>query len=179
MCRQRGSLVRPTVGIDNQKGVEEMRKVLVVDSEPGFVRVVTQILQPSYQVIFASRREEGLKRARREAPDLVLLGFLEPRGDSFKLHKELRESPETNRIPLLVVDVRPEEHSRKGWRREEGMQMDAEDYVSRPIESTELMELVEDIFQRVALKSVSLADILDRMERALKRMEKIEEMLVK
>lgn len=155
------------------------QKILVVDREPDLVRTAREALGSFYEVSVASTRREGLEKAKRESPDMVIVGFLEPRGDAFKLHKELRKGPKTKGIPLLVVDVRPEEHSRKGWRREEGMQMDAEDYVSRPIESTELRELVEDIFERVVPKSAELRDILEQMEKVLKRVEKIEEVLAK
>lgn len=155
------------------------QKILVVDREPDFVRTAREALGSFYEVSVASTRREGLEKAKRESPDMVIVGFLEPRGDAFKLHKELKESPKTNEIPLLVVDVRPEEHSRKGWRREEGMQMEAEDYVSRPIESTELTELVGDVFERAVPKLLELRDILEQMEKVLKRVEKVEKVLAR
>lgn len=155
-------------------------KVLVVDNEPDFVEMARNALEASsYQVIVAPHRKGGLETARREAPDLVIVGALEPRGDAFKLHRELRDSPGTHNIPMLVVDVRAEEHPRKGWRRDEGMQMDAEDYVSRPIEPAELVAHVEGVLERAARKVVELADVLKRMEEVLKRVERIERSLVK
>lgn len=155
------------------------RKILVVDREPAFLKAARGALEGLHEVSVASTRSEGLEKAEREAPDMVIIGFLEPRGDAFKLHKELRGSLRINRMPLLVIDVCPEEHSRKGWRREEGSQMDAEDYVSRPIEPKELAELVGDILETAVPKSVELEDMLEHMERVLKRMEKIEDLLVK
>ncbi len=155
------------------------RKILVVDRDPAFLKTVREALEDLYEVSIASTRSEGLEKAEREAPDMVIIGFLEPRGDAFKLHKELKGNPKINRMPLLVIDVCPEEHSRKGWRREEGSQMDAEDYVSRPIEPKELAELVGDILETAVPKSVELEDMLEHMERVLKRMEKIEGLLVK
>lgn len=154
-------------------------KILVVDEDPAFLSTVVEALDDLYQVSVASSMSQGLEKAEKEAPDMVIIGFLEPRGDAFKLHKKLRESPKTNVIPLLVVDVRPEEHARKGWTKEEGSQMDAQDYISRPIKPTELAELVEDTLERAAPKSAEIDDILEQMERVLKRMEKIEELLVK
>lgn len=155
-----------------------MQKILVVDREPDFVRMAREALSSCYEVSIAPTRREALEKAKKESPDMIILGFLEPQGDAFKLHEELRKDPITKNIPLLVVDVSSEEHTRKGWRREEGIRMDAEDYVSRPIEPTELAELVEDIFERVAPKSVELKDTLERMEKVLKRVEKIEKALV-
>ena len=109
---------------------------------------------------------------------MVILGYLEPRGDAFKLHKELRETLVTKNIPLLVVDVNPQEHARKGWSREQGMQMKAEDYISRPVEPAELAELVGGILEITAPKPMELRDALEQMEMVLKRVDKIEEMLL-
>jgi len=151
----------------------------VVDRDSGFVRTAQQALRDFYEVSVASTRREALGKVGRESPSMVILGYLEPRGDAFRLHKELRGNLENNRIPLLVVDVRPEEHFRKGWRREEGMQMDAEDYVSRPIEPHEVTELVGEIFERTSVKPVELKSIWEQVEGVLKRMERIEKLLVK
>lgn len=156
----------------------ERKKILIVDSEPGFVARARKALEGHYQVEVASSREEGLEKAKRGYPDLIIVGYLEPRGNSFKLHKDLRENLTTREIPLLVVDVRPEEHARKGWTREEGMQMDAEGYLSRPVDPDELREEVASILKSVAAKPVELEDVLEQMEMLLKRVEKIEKMLV-
>jgi DNA-binding response OmpR family regulator len=156
-----------------------MQKVLVVDRDSNFVRMAQQALGDFCEVSVASTRVEALGKTGRKSPDMVILGYLEPRGDAFRLHKELRENPETNRIPILVVDVRPEEHLRKGWRREEGMQMDAKDYVSRPIKPAELKELVGEILERTAPKPVELEGVWQQVEGVLKQMDKIEKMLVK
>ncbi len=157
----------------------ERLKILVVDRDPHFIRMAQQALGDSYEVSVAFTKREGLGKVKGESSSMVILGYLEPRGDAFRLHKELRENLKNNRVPLLVVDVCPEEHFRKGWRREEGMQMDAEDYVSRPIEPHELTELVGEIFQRISVKPVELKSIWEQVEGVLKRMEKIEKVLVK
>ena len=155
-------------------------KILVIDKEPEFIEVARKAAElSSWQLITASGKEEGFKKALKEKPDLIILGYLEPRGSSFALHKELRKEPLTQNIPLLVVDVRPEEHSRKGWRKGEGLQMDAEDYISRPVEPAELQEIVKRIMQRTLVKALEPEEVLEHMEEALKRIDKIEETLVK
>jgi len=149
-----------------------------MDTEPAFLKTAREALEGLYQMSVASSRNEGLEKAKREAPDMIIIGFMEPRGASFKLHKDLKKNHRTNRIPLLVVDVHPEEHCRKGWKKEEGKKMDVEDYVSRPIEPAELAELARDILEKAAPKSVKMDDILEQMEKVLKRIEKIEKLLV-
>jgi methylenetetrahydrofolate reductase (NADPH) len=83
-----------------------------------------------YDVSLTSDEEEAIKKAKEETPDAIILGYMEPRGSAFKLHSELREGWLTKNIPLLVVDINSDEHTRKGWRREEGMMMDAENYIA-------------------------------------------------
>ena len=155
------------------------RRILVVDQDLAFLREAREALEDSYEVSVASGRSEGLEKVEREVPNMVIVGFMEPRGDAFKFHKELKESPKTGIIPLLVIDVCPEEHSRRGWRKEEGAQMHAEDYISRPIEPTELAELVGDILETATPKSPEIDHIIEHVEKVLKRMEKIEKLLVK
>lgn len=157
----------------------KQHRILVVDSEPDFINTVREALDTSYEVSVASTKKEGLNKAKRETPHMVILGYLEPRGDAFEMHKELRETLVTKNIPLLVVDVSPGEHTRKGWRRDEGMQMDAEDYISRPVEPAELAKLVEEILEeRAAPKPLELREVVEQMERVLKRVDKIEKMLL-
>ncbi|GAH68693.1 unnamed protein product [marine sediment metagenome] len=156
-------------------------KILVVDSKLDFVRLARNALGISgYQVVTAPDRKGGLEMAREQTPDVIIVGALEPRGDAFKLSKELRDSPRTQNIPILVVDVRPEEQLQKGWRWHEGMQMNAEDYIPRPIEPADLVESVKRILNRVMWqRPIDSTEILKRMEETLKRVEKLEMLLAK
>jgi len=128
-------------------------KVLVIDRNPDFIGATRDALEDSYRVISTSTKKGVMERIRKEVPDFVILGYLEPRGTSFEVHKELREKSRTKNVPLLVVDASVEEHPRKGWRKEEGMQMDADDYITQPIEPARLREMVHGILQRSLARS--------------------------
>ena len=158
--------------------MERKPKVLVIDGERTFREMARKALQPSFEVSCTSDPNEGLEKAKKDSPNLILLGYLEPRGTSFELHNKLREGQLTRNIPLVVVDVPPQQHSRKGWRREEGMQMDADDYLSRPLEPAELKEAVDRIVRRVRTKPMDLKEVLEQMEIILNRIDKIEQLLV-
>ena len=115
----------------SENGGNGKPKILVIGSESEFLKKARESLDDaSYDVSMTSSEEEGLEKARQENPDAIILGYMEPRGVAFKLHNELREGWLTKNIPLLVVDVNSDEHARKGWRREEGMLMDADNYVA-------------------------------------------------
>jgi DNA-binding response OmpR family regulator len=153
-------------------------RVLVVDSEADFLRAARKALDASFEVASTTSASEGLGRASRERPDVIVLGHLEPRGTSFAVHNELRNSPATKDIPLLVVDVRPKDHSRKGWTRREGLRMNAEDYTSRPVEPEELADALTRIIRRTSGEPIGLREASEHMERTLERINRIEQLLV-
>jgi len=84
--------------------MKKRRKVLVVGSIPDFHQGVGKSLETQFDVVSASNEVEGLSKARTERPQAIILGYLEPRGSSFRLHKRLREGWITKHIPQLVVD---------------------------------------------------------------------------
>jgi len=153
-------------------------KILIIDSEPDFVKNTEGVLNDHYTVITATKAEEGLEKAELESPDAIILGYLKPRGTSFKVHTELRSRPSTQDIPLIIVDVRSEEHSRKGWKMHEGLKMNAEDYISRPVELSELVSSIEGVIRRTSLEPMDLIEASEQMEKALERLNKIEELLI-
>jgi two-component system phosphate regulon response regulator PhoB len=154
-------------------------KILIIDSEPDFVKNTGGALKKLYTVVTATRAEEGLDKAEREKPDAIILGYLKPRGTSFKVHMELRSRTSTRNIPLLIVDVRAEEHSRKGWKMHEGLKMNAEDYISRPVELSELVRSIEGIIRRTSTEPMGLREASEQLEKTLERLNKIEELLIK
>jgi DNA-binding response OmpR family regulator len=154
-------------------------KILVVDSEENFIETTQDALEPDFEVVLATSAKEGMDKAVKECPEVIILGYLEPRGTSFRLHKELRNDASTKSIPLLVVDVRPEEHSRKGWKRQEGLHMYADDYMARPVEPEELRTAIDGILRRASMEPMGLKEASEQMERALARINKIEELLIK
>jgi len=108
---------------------EKKRKVLVIGSIPEFRELIRESLHDQFEVVDASSESEGLAKARTERPETLILGYLDPRGSSFRLHKMLREGWITKHIPQLVVDAHFPGQLEKAWTSQEAMQMDAEDYL--------------------------------------------------
>lgn len=159
--------------------MDQKTKILVIDSDPDFLESNRKTMKGHFKVLGALNAEMGLKIARTECPDAIVLGYLAPRGTSFQVHTELRSHQSTKNIPLLIVDVRPEEHSRKGWRRDEGLQMDAEDYLSRPVKPAELVKAIQGVMRRTSGKPIGLKEAAEYLEEALERIDRIEELLLK
>jgi len=130
--------------------MEKRAKILVVDEEPKFTMDLQVALEATgYQVVAASNRSEAQEIARREKPDLTILGTIAPRGDAFLLHQWLKQSPNFSDLPLIVIDAPSEKQLIKGWRRDEGLRLEAECYLCKPIEPAALMPQIEKLLDKV------------------------------
>src|SRR4030042_1270093 len=109
--------------------LSQKRKVLVIGSIPELHQLMEETLRNRFEVVHASSESEGLSKARGERPEPLILGYLDPRGSSFRLHKKLREGWITKHIPQLVVDAHFPGQPEKAWTSQEAMQMDAEEYL--------------------------------------------------
>lgn len=128
---------------------EEKRKILIVDDEPAFASALQGALESeTCEVATAATKAEAQQALKTIDPALVILGTLSPRGEAFSLHQWLRENPNTKDLPIIVMDAPPEKQLIKGWRRDEAALMDAEDYVSKPIEPGSLATRAQSILDR-------------------------------
>jgi len=126
--------------------MEKYKKILLIDDEPDFVEAFTRTLEAkSFQVIATSRAQA--QEMMKDEPDIVVLGTITPAGEAFRLHQWLKGHPRYKDIPLLVIDARLEERDVKGWRREEGMQLEAEGYASKPIEPASLVPRIQSLVE--------------------------------
>ena len=128
-------------------------KILVVDDELDFTADLQGALEAkAYHVVTASDRGQAQERVRYERPDLIILGTIVPRGDAFLLHQWLKRSPSFNGLPLIVIDAPQEKQLIKGWRRDEGLRLEAEDYLRKPIGSAALVPKIEKLLERAVAR---------------------------
>ena len=81
-------------------------------------------------------------------PDAVIIGTIMPRGDAFHLHQWMKQSCDFNELPIMVIDAPPEKRLLKGWRVDEGKRLEAEDYVSKPVDPIALVPRVCSLLGR-------------------------------
>lgn len=116
-------------------------KVLVVDDDPGIRKLVEYNLgMEGYEVIAAGGGKEGLSRAKSESPDLVLLDLMMPDMHGFKVCQELKSDSRMSII--LLTAVNGEEDVLKGF------SVGADDYVTKPFSSEELLARVRAVLRR-------------------------------
>ncbi len=94
-------------------------RVLVIASQAEFLEKAEKALGDAYQVTATADAAEGLKGARNDRPDAIVLGHLEPRGSVFNVHGELRGGWLTRNTPLIAIDFG--DAGANGWRQEDGV----------------------------------------------------------
>ena len=125
------------------------KQILIVDDEPDFVLALRNALKGEMcDIATAATKTQAQQAVKTITPDLVILGTLSPRGEAFSLHQWLRENPKTKDLPIVVIDATPEKQLIKGWRRDEAVLMDAEDYLTKPIEPGALAARTQTILDR-------------------------------
>jgi len=143
----------------------ETDKILVVSSTPDLAELVKEAVVGSLEVTYASNQQEGLDKARKEIPDIIVLGYIEPQGTAFELHHRLREGWITRNIPLLLVDIESQDHSQRVLSMEEGLQIEADEYISLPYEkghvsATRLAEPIARLRERLKTRLRTTANLL-------------------
>jgi DNA-binding NarL/FixJ family response regulator len=124
--------------------MERNIKILLVDDESEFIAdMQAKLLAKGWQVLTVGNRLQAEEVAHREKPDLIILGTIVPRGDAFRLHQWLKQSPNFREVPLIVVDAPPEKRMIKGWRMDEGLKLEAEQYLIKPVESAAVVAWAE------------------------------------
>jgi len=119
-------------------------KVLVVDDEPLIAQMLTDKLQELYvNVIRASNGVEALEMAWEHVPDLILLDVMMPKIDGFEVAKILKENPRTATIPIIFLTALSQVKDKV-----RGLQLGAEDYVTKPFHFDELLVRVNKVLRK-------------------------------
>jgi len=119
------------------------KKIFIVEDELDFLSTLRERLEfEGFEVTTAVDGEEALKKIPEEQPDLILLDIMLPEMNGYQVCRELKSTPETETIPVVVVTAKSQE-SDKFWAKETG----ADDYVTKPFEMEELLQKIQDNLQ--------------------------------
>jgi DNA-binding response OmpR family regulator len=116
--------------------------VLVVDDEPRMTKFIRMNLElEGYRVIEAHNGLEALDKARTNLPDLVILDVMMPELDGFETLEMLRE---VSNVPVIMLTVRSDEEDKV-----RGLELGADDYVTKPFGTRELVSRVKAVLRRI------------------------------
>jgi len=125
------------------------RTILLIDDEPDLIKLLDyNLTRAGYLALSARDGETGLAMARKHAPDLIILDLMMPGLDGLEVCKKLRQDSSTARIPILMLTAKAEEGDRVL-----GLELGADDYVTKPFSVREVLARVKAILRRMEAAS--------------------------
>jgi len=129
--------------------LERKARIMIVDDDADFVESTKIILESKpYEVIVATDGDEGLRKAREESPDLILLDIIMPVKDGFTAAEQLKKDPKLAKIPVLMLTSYSTKGSGTGIPLSRGYTLEAEDYIDKPISPRDLLAAVEKYLKK-------------------------------
>ena len=128
---------------------DKKAKILIIDDQPSEVKMVKMALeQANYEVCYAYNGKEGLEKATQEKPDLIILDVMMPEKDGFITCGELKKSPETSSVPVIILTsiessslVFPDAESAAD-------SPHADEYIDKPVDPNFLLKRVERLLKK-------------------------------
>ena len=113
-----------------------IKNVLVVDDSATDTHLLTEILKKNgYSVSTAGSGEEGITKAKKERPDVILMDIVMPGMSGFEATRSITRDADTSHIPIIICSTKGQETD-KAW----GLRQGAKDYLVKPISEKILIE---------------------------------------
>jgi two-component system, OmpR family, alkaline phosphatase synthesis response regulator PhoP len=124
-----------------------MKRVLIIEDDKDIVELVRyNLANEGFQVSAALDGVSGLTTVKKTPPDLLLLDLMLPKLSGLEICREIRRDDSLNRLPILMLTARGEEADRVV-----GLEMGADDYVTKPFSPRELIARVKALLRRTEL----------------------------
>ncbi len=124
-------------------------KVLLIDDDPDFVEATRIVLESKpYEVIVSHDGDDGLRKAREQSPDLIILDVIMPVKDGFSTAEQLKKDAGLKNIPVIMLTSYAEKGSGSSIAMSGGLAMETEDYIDKPVTPEELLKKVEKYLKR-------------------------------
>ncbi len=114
--------------------------ILLVEDNQDVSRYIAHLLEADYNLLFASDGEQAIEVATMQMPDIVITDVMMPKVDGLTLCRTLREKPETDHIPIIVVTAKATEADRI-----EGLKAGADAYLIKPFNADELRICIDNL----------------------------------
>src|SRR5262249_20872347 len=137
--RGSGSIAELYYLSDQTKYCLFMRRLLVIDDHEDIRENIAEILSlAGYEALTAENGKRGVEKALKELPELVICDIMMPELDGYGVLHLLRKNEATENIPFIFLTARTE---RVDFRK--GMEMGADDYITKPFDDIELLNAIE------------------------------------
>ncbi|MDC4223821.1 MAG: ATP-binding protein [Candidatus Manganitrophus sp.] len=167
-----GILQEPSSPPQQSTEGESRPKILIVEDNSDMLHFITTLLQENYHVIPAQNGTEGVERAKRDLPDLILADVMMPIKDGYQLCREIKEDLTTRHIPVVLVTAKADLSMKI-----EGLNQGADDYLTKPFSSEELKARVRSLLNlRTLEKEIQMRN--QALERTLAELRKTQTQLI-
>lgn len=120
------------------------KRILVVDDEPELVKAIQiRLQQAGYESLVACDGQEGLDKARKEKPDLILLDIMMPGMDGLQALAKLKEEATTKSIPVVMLTAKSQADDI-----DSAIKLGAVDYVVKPFEAVVFLEKIKTALEK-------------------------------
>jgi phosphate regulon transcriptional regulator PhoB len=141
-CLRTGPYFSYVVGISKKR--ESMKRVLVIEDDKDIIELVRYNLEKDgFHVAASVDGATGLAQVRKTPPDLLILDLMLPKLSGLEICKEVRKDVSLNRLPVLILTAKGEEADRVV-----GLELGADDYVTKPFSPRELVARVKALLRR-------------------------------
>ena len=140
-----------------------MKKILIIEDEPSFVKLLVDVLEKeNFSVSSAMSAEEGIRKIKTSKPELLILDWNLPNMSGLDMCKLLKADIETKSIPIIMLTVKSDETDVVL-----GLEMGADDYITKPFRPKELVARVRKILRRdeITEKTISDGDMVIDIEK--------------
>lgn len=119
-------------------------KILIIEDEEAIANMVRARLEANdYEVIVAVDGREGLDRARKEKPDLILLDLMLPKIDGYKVCAMLKGDKRYNKIPIIMFTARAQDSDKTL-----GEELGADAYITKPFDAQTLLAKIKELLEK-------------------------------
>jgi len=154
-----------------------MKKILIIEDNPDIRENTAEILElGNYKALTAENGKIGVEIAQREKPDLIICDIMMPVLDGYGVLHLLSKSEETANIPFIFLTAKAERSDLR-----KGMEMGADDYITKPFDDSELLNAVESRLKKAEMLKKNFAKSLDGLNaffeeaRGLETLQKLSE----
>jgi len=117
------------------------KRILVIDDEPELVKAIQiRLERAGYETLVAHDGMEGLDKARKEKPDLILLDLMLPKMDGYKVCALLKRDRNYAKIPVIMLTARTLERHQK-----QGIEVGADAYITKPFQYEMVLAKIKEL----------------------------------
>jgi CRP/FNR family transcriptional regulator, polysaccharide utilization system transcription regulator len=147
------------------------KKILLIEDNPDVRENTAEILElAKYTVLTAENGKLGVEKAQDEKPDLIICDIMMPVLDGYGVLFMLSKNPDTASIPFIFLTAKAE---RTDFRK--GMEMGADDYVTKPFSETELLNAVESRLKKAEIIKTEYSKGIEGIEEFMSEVKGIED----